>query len=346
MNGIRIAGLLLPVIHLGFSLVIALLILAHRLRVEKYLIPAVFFIPVWGTAAVITTHILTVGKQRRLELEVEKLKVQDEVFKLDISYNEPERNNIVPLEDALLLNDRKIRHSLMLDVLDEVYQTTEVEPESDKKGAVSLEEALLINSNKLRRSMMLDVLMEDSNEYVGILDEARLNDDVDVVHFATTAMSEISKESDLKIQEFEKEIREDPENLQLLRNYADFLSHYLSHGLAQGQMRRVRLVQYEKVLKTIVEKDNRPAYSVQLVNTQLELGDTANARETLALMQSRWPEREETILTAIRIAAAAKDKQAIQTVRETLTLGEAVLSENGRETALFWMNGGNVSDEG
>lgn len=340
MINIQLIYWLLLVNHLAVILIVSFCINAHILKVEKYLIPAVIFIPVWGVAAVLTMHILAAVKQRRLDLEVEKLKVQDEIFKLNIPYNEMERNSIVPLEDALVLNDRKIRHGMMLDVLDEVYQTTEVETESDQKAAVALEEALLINSNKLRRSMMLDVLTEGSNEYVEILDEARMNDDVDVVHFATTAMSEISKESDLQLQEFEASFRNDPDDLPLLRSYADFMGQYLSHGIAQGQMRRIRLAQYENVLSRLVRKEDRPVYGVDLINTQLELGRLDEAAKTLELMQSRWPGREETILTSIRFAAAAKDSASMEKIRQMLLSGDAVLSENGRETAEFWLNRG------
>ena len=53
----------------------------------------------------------------------------------------------------------------------------------------------------VRRSVMLDVLMQDTRSYIPVLNQARMNDDVEVVHYATTAMATLSKEYDIKLQE-------------------------------------------------------------------------------------------------------------------------------------------------
>ena len=40
---------------------------------------------------------------------------------------------------------------------------------------------------------MMDILYDDVGEYVEVLKNARMNDDTEVVHYATTAMVELQK---------------------------------------------------------------------------------------------------------------------------------------------------------
>ena len=39
-----------------------------------------------------------------------------------------------------------------------------------------------------REELMMDILYDDVGEYVEVLKNARMNDDTEVVHYATTAM--------------------------------------------------------------------------------------------------------------------------------------------------------------
>lgn len=71
--------------------------------------------------------------------------------------------------------------------------------DTDKK-IVPLEEALLINEPGVRRELIMDVLNDDPEEYMDLLKQARMNEDVEVVHYAITAMVELSKEYDFRLQ--------------------------------------------------------------------------------------------------------------------------------------------------
>ena len=72
---------------------------------------------------------------------------------------------------------------------------------------VPLEEALLINKPGVRRELIMDVLNDDPEEYMDILKQARMNEDVEVVHYAITAMVELSKEYDFRLQKLENCMR-------------------------------------------------------------------------------------------------------------------------------------------
>ena len=62
----------------------------------------------------------------------------------------------------------------------------------------------MINEPRVRRELIMDVLNDDPEEYMDLLKQARMNEDVEVVHYAITAMVELSKEYDFRLQKMEK----------------------------------------------------------------------------------------------------------------------------------------------
>lgn len=99
---------------------------------------------------------------------------------------------------------------------------------------IPLEDALILDDPAVRRSVMLDVLMENNYRYVNALSKARLNDDVEVVHYATTAMAEFSKEYELRLQQYASRYAQEPANEALIEEYASYLSSYIGSVLCVG----------------------------------------------------------------------------------------------------------------
>lgn len=85
-------------------------------------------------------------------------------------------------------------------VNDELHRSIRVENREDAASTVPLEEALLLDSAEQRRKLILSVLMDDPVQYYDLLEQARLNDDSEVVHYAATAMAQISKQADAALQ--------------------------------------------------------------------------------------------------------------------------------------------------
>lgn len=83
---------------------------------------------------------------------------------------------------------------------DELHRSIRVENREDAVATVPLEEALLLDSAEQRRKLILSVLTDDPVQYYDLLEQARLNDDSEVVHYAATAMAQISKQADAALQ--------------------------------------------------------------------------------------------------------------------------------------------------
>ncbi len=57
-----------------------------------------------------------------------------------------------------------------------------------------------------------------------------MNEDVEVVHYAITAMVELSKEYDFRLQKMEKLYAASPDDPEILEQYCDFMEEYLNQG--------------------------------------------------------------------------------------------------------------------
>ena len=122
---------------------------------------------------------------------------------------------------------------------DDLHRSILVHERDADAGVVPLEEALIVNDPAERRRLMLSMLTEEPNAYLAQLQAAKLNDDVEVAHYAATAVAQISKESDLKLQQLERAFKTDP-SAQNLNEYCDFLGEYLGSGLAEGRVAQIQ----------------------------------------------------------------------------------------------------------
>lgn len=86
----------------------------QRLSAPMCLVPIVIFVPVIGILAVLTLHFAPIVES---ELAIENVTALDESYKS--IFKATDRQDAVPLADALLLDDEATRRSLMLDALSE-----------------------------------------------------------------------------------------------------------------------------------------------------------------------------------------------------------------------------------
>lgn len=124
-------------------------------------------------------------------------------------------------------NSRKIGIE-KLQVNEEIYKNNFRLREENDHDIVPLEEALLINDPEKRRKLIIDILNDDPSKYIELLEKARMNEDVEVVHYAITAMVELSKDYDSKLQTFERTYAAAPEDPVVLDEYCDLWKNICS----------------------------------------------------------------------------------------------------------------------
>lgn len=221
----------------------------------------------------------------------------------------------------------------------EVFRSLISEPE-EASAVIPLEEALLLNDSGIKRSMILDILSKQPEEYMNLLKKARGNDDVEVVHYATTAMSELSKEYDLKLQKLEAAYAANQEDEFLLEEYAAFLKEYIDKDMAQGQFLVMQRNQYSFLLQRLIDRTGSFDAYREKVENELELENYAESARLLGEMEETWGDAEEYWLLKIRHFAQQMEGNKVKEILEDIRKRNLYLTAEGKSIVEFWSKGG------
>lgn len=229
-----------------------------------------------------------------------------------------------------------------LRVDDELHRSIRGEDRAGTAATVPLEEALILDTAEQRRKLILSVLTEDPVQYYDLLQQARMNDDSEVVHYAATAMAQISKQADLALQQDARRFADDPNDREVLAAYANALERSLKLGLAQGRAAELQRRQLERLLKLqLADSPREEGYSLgcRLAEVQLQLQEYKAAEQTLEELVRRWPVRETPWLLRLRSAAARKSGAEVRSILQEMERTQVYLSAAGRQKLAFWKGG-------
>lgn len=291
-----IIGIILILIHIIICIAIYLGMRSKLQKVPKGMIFVVLFVPFWGALCVLTLQ----------------------------------------LQHRMQRNDTKKFGIERVQSNKEIYRNILAEGAAEEDEVVPLEEALIVNDSGLRRKLMMDILNSNPEEYARVLEDARMNEDVEVVHYATTAMAELSKEFDLQLQKLENMYEKHPDDEKILNDYCDFLKLYLERNVVTGQIRILQMQQYAQLLSERLKYQVDEAVYLELAKTQIELKDYTAARETIIQIRQLWPHRESVWLLQIRVCAQQGEGKKIQQLIRQMEEQHIYLSARGQEVVTFW----------
>lgn len=222
---------------------------------------------------------------------------------------------------------------------DEIRRGMQVQVREGDAGVVPLEEALIVNDPSDRRRLMLSMLTEDPDAYLAQLQAAKLNDDVEVAHYAATAVAQISKESDLKLQQLERAFKTDP-SAQNLDAYCDYLGEYLASGLAEGRVEQIQRQQYARLLARRCEREDGAALRIRYATALADAGELDEAEAVITQLVAEVPDDQEAWMLCLRLAVMRRDGEAVQQVIDAIDNQHVYLSAENREKLAFWRDGG------
>lgn len=289
-------GILLLVLHFICCIVVYIGIRSHILKIKVHMMPFVIFVPVTGLLCCLFLHFQLFLKQ-----------------------------------DA-----RRINGVEKLKVQEEIYQGIFAENTSSYGKVVSVEEALLINDSGTRRNLMMDVLNDHPEEYIDVLMLARMNEDVEVVHYATTALAELSKRYDAQLLQLEAAWKEHPGDGRLLDEYTDFLQRYLKQGIAEGQHERDQRRKYAALLQKQMDMSPSPKLYHALAENALALEEYSFAESMIGEMEERWPYLAECRMMKIELYARSGQGEALQRELQNFESENIYISHEDRKKLEFW----------
>ncbi len=201
---------------------------------------------------------------------------------------------------------------------------------------IPLEDALILDDPAVRRSVMLDVLMENNYRYVNALSKARLNDDVEVVHYATTAMAEFSKEYELKLQQYASRYAQEPANEAFIEEYASYLSSYIGSGLCVGQLLEIQRNTYQQLLRELIRiRPTKDRYK-ELASNYMDSGQLGLADELTTYLFDKYPGDEEAFQLRARYYYETRQGQLLGDLIKEYDMKEEYKSIELRRFIDFW----------
>lgn len=225
-----------------------------------------------------------------------------------------------------------------LRINDDMHRSMLVQGREGDDGVVPLEEALIVNDPGDRRRLMLSMLTEDPGAYLAQLQAAKLNDDVEVAHYAATAVAQISKESDLKLQQLERAFKTDP-SAQNLNAYCDYLGTYLASGLAEGRVAQIQRQQYARLLARRCEREDGLALRVRYATALADAGEVDEAEDVAERLVADTPDEQDVWMLCLRLAVLRHDGEMVQRVIDAVDKQHVYLSAENREKLAFWREG-------
>lgn len=246
---------------------------------------------------------------------------------------------LLSVRSAVFGDDLKDATLEALRINDDMHRSMLVQGREGDDGVVPLEEALIVNDPGDRRRLMLSMLTEDPGAYLAQLQAAKLNDDVEVAHYAATAVAQISKESDLKLQQLERAFKTDP-SAQNLNAYCDYLGTYLASGLAEGRVAQIQRQQYARLLARRCEREDGLALRVRYATALADAGEVDEAEDVAERLVADTPDEQDVWMLCLRLAVLRRDGEMVQRVIDAVDKQHVYLSAENRERLAFWREGG------
>lgn len=291
--------IILLILHLIISALVFLGIQFDILKVHKYMFFVALFMPFWGVLTVLILHF--------------------QIF--------------FHADDGIDVGVEKLR------LESELYRSVVMDDKKVAANTVPIEEALLINSAKERRSIIMDVLNDNPKEYIEFLQKAGNNEDTEVVHYAVTAMVEISKENDFKLQDFERKHTKDPEDVEVLTGYTDFLWSCLSQNLMQGQVEVLNRELFSSLMeKKLALTEGSITDFQRTVENELRRKNYTQAAVSLKRMQTLYPNSEAYYMSRLDYLASLGKGEQIKALLGEIQKKHIYLSSTAKEVLAFWEN--------
>ena len=302
--------LLFLISHILIYLMLFIMRLSKALKCEYITLFIGFFVPVWGLIMVCQKKNADHKADWNIEgSEIERPLAQEETKNktLDILYNinksivveEDElKESIVPLEEALVVNDTATKRALIIDVLysnptDYISQLYDAKENGDTEVVHYAATAL-----------------------------AEIQKEFDLKFHDLMRRQEIYG-SDEELEN---------ERLLLLEKY--IFSGLLTGEALKTQLREYSQMLKKKLESNITR--GRWSMLCKKADADIELGDIEALDADVAMMNERWPENESVYLYRISSAVLKKDRAEVSTIIDEIRERKTYLSSDLKSVIRFW----------
>jgi hypothetical protein len=238
------------------------------------------------------------GEQGKKPLDMEPLTPEEDIlWKALKSYHE--KGNIVPLEEAILIDDVQTRRKFMLQTLYE---------------------------DPLK---YLDILMLAKNND----DVETSHYATTTISYAQRAFQVAIQQLAVEIEKYPENMVLLDKYIETLGKYID------SGLLEEHLLRNLRIVYNEALDKKLARVKNDKQALTRKLGNSIELSEYASAFEISDSLKKYWPEDEKTWINALRVCVEGKDANRLYETLEVIKLINIDWTKQGKEQVDIWMKG-------
>ena len=218
----------------------------------------------------------------------------------------------------------------------EFAQQTDYETE---KEFVPLEEALIISDVQDKRRALLNVLKADVSNNMKSLVKALDNEDSETAHYAASALMDVLQKYSKKLSGLSVKFKEDPENADVNKDYADTTYEYISSGV----LGEIEVKKYAHLYVDLINNLNK--YHPDMLDTEhyhnvveclLKIGRYGDADKWAELSIERQPNMEQSYLNALNVKYKTEKWDEFKTVLDRMLKSGVQLSDKGIGIVRFW----------
>ena len=287
------------VIHVLLSVICVFIILSGKTSLRKEQIIPMLLLPLFGPFMVLVIELLNVlGEQGNRPIDLEHLDTsKDILWKALKSYHE--KGDIVPLEEAILINDVKTRRKFMLETLyDDPMKYWDV--------------IMLAKNNP-------DV--ETSHYATTTIAHVQKRFQVSIQELAVA----VEKNPD--------DVELLNRYLETMKKYLE------SGLLEEHLLRNLRIVYDKNLDKKLIKVATDKFALVEKIRNSIELRDYTTAYEISGLLVNYWPEDEQSWIEAVRVCIVAEDNKILKKRLLEMQTRKINWTQAGKEQMAPWLQG-------
>ena len=284
-------------IHTLIALLYVLLILSGRSNLRKEYIPLIILVPIFGPlTCLVIEYIVMSDKDGKKSLDADNTVFRDDILWKTLK-NFHEKGDIVPLEEAILINDVKTRRKFMLDTLyDDPSKYLDILMVAKNNDDVETSHYATTSISYIQRSFQLSI-----QKYA----------------------------IDLESEPDNLELLDD--YIGTLGNYVE------SGLLEEHLLKNLRVVYSQILDKKLAKIKDDASTLMEKLKNSIELGDYVSAFEASDLLKEYWPEDEQTWLAAIRVCVDGNDRNRLQETLAEIQLQKISWTKPGMEKISPWL---------
>lgn len=202
---------------------------------------------------------------------------------------------------------------------------------------IPLQDALLLNDAKTRRSSIMEVLLDQPSRFVRGLHEASKSEDTEVIHYATTALSELNRDYELRLQALSQNHEENPDNLPILDRYISVLSEYLEQGMVEGRLQKIQRQRLIQLLFRRLQLNRWDMNSQLLLGEALFLdGQLEETEDLLEITEKLFGRSDRWAILKLRLLYRQRDREGLSRLIRELSESTQFHGRELRERIDFW----------